>query len=479
MKPPFDSLSGRLRLFAAAMVLILLVPVLVSIGVTMHFAGQNEQLIRSADDIAALVPVVRSELYDQLQREISGLTPMGQGEHYALIERINETLARTIAATPSGQSTTNLHVATRTMRTLTGYVDQITAQMQGKTPVSENERLLSEVRAVSTLIVEQLQRYVIAQIGEMSRMNSQLGRTVRMTLLGEAMLLAVALFLGSWANRSLGRFIRRPIVQLEDFAATIASGNLSERASPPALSELRGLFQSMNIMADKLQTLLRENAREQENLKKAELRTLQAQITPHFLYNTLDAIVWLAESQKTDEVIRITRALSSFYRISLSKGHDFISMRQEIEHIQGYLTIQQIRYRDLLSYRLAVDEELHDFPILKLLLQPLVENAIYHGIKNRRSKGMLTIDGRRDGDMMAFTVRDDGLGMTPDRLHAMRKMLMERQSPDGNDSYGLYNVHQRIRLYYEQSEGLTIESVENSGTAVSFRVPLHPPANGV
>lgn len=475
------SLSGRLRIFYIVMVFILLVPVLVSIGVTTHYASQNAKLIQSAQDISTLVPIVRSDIYDELWQEVSGLTAMGDGKYYQLLDTINETLARTITAAPSAQNTTDLHVATRAMRTLTGYVDRLCAQMKTNAPVSDNEGLLYEVRGVSTLVVDLLQAYVISQIGEMTRMNNQLANTVWMTLLGEGLLLFVTLILGAKANRSLGQFVRRPIMRLENFAATIASGNLGKRADPPDLAELNGLTSSMNIMANKLQTLLLENAREQENLKKAELRTLQAQITPHFLYNTLDAIVWLAESQRTDEVIRITRALSSFYRISLSRGQDFISIRQEIEHIEGYLTIQQIRYRDLLSYHLSIDESLLDFPILKLLLQPLVENAIYHGIRNRRVMGMLTISAERSGSSISFTIQDNGLGMSGDRLSQIQQMLQGNSAPEEGDGqgYGLYNVHQRIRLYYEQSMGLTITSNEQQGTTVTFCVPLHPPAGGV
>ena len=121
------------------------------------------------------------------------------------------------------------------------------------------------------------------------------------------------------------------------------------------------------------------------------MRTLQAQITPHFLYNTLDAIVWLAEAKRTGEVIAITRALSDFFRISLSNGQDWITIAQEVEHLKGYLTIQKVRYRDILDYDIDVDTALYGSTILKLIIQPLVENAIYHGIKNRRGGGKLTI----------------------------------------------------------------------------------------
>ena len=186
------------------------------------------------------------------------------------------------------------------------------------------------------------------------------------------------------ARKSVGLAIHRPSKNWKSLPPPLAGGDLGVRAPDSQVEELRELTSSLNSMASRLQSLIDVNRREQENLKKAELRTLQAQIAPHFLYNTLDAIVWLAEAHRTDEVIHITRALSDFYRISLSQGKDWIPLSEEVKHLTGYLTIQKIRYRDILDYRIDIPESLYGEQILKLLLQPLVENAIYHGIKHRR-----------------------------------------------------------------------------------------------
>ena len=154
---------------------------------------------------------------------------------------------------------------------------------------------------------------------------------------------------------------------------------------------------SFNIMIGRIRQLLDSKVKEQETLKKAELKALQAQINPHFLYNTLDTIVWMAQANKTDQVIDIVQALSNFFRIALSKGQDWITIDQEIEHIRCYLTIQKLRYHDILDYQIEVDEDILSGTILKLTLQPLVENALYHGIKNKRSGGMIIVRARRDG----------------------------------------------------------------------------------
>ena len=225
-------------------------------------------------------------------------------------------------------------------------------------------------------------------------------------------------------------------------------------------------------MAGKLQDLIDENKREQENLKRSELRTLQAQIAPHFLYNTLDAIVWLAEADRNDEVIHITRALSDFFRISLSQGRDWIPLAEEVRHLQGYLTIQKIRYRDILDYEIDIPQSLYGYEILKLLLQPLVENAIYHGIKHRRGRGLVRVLAREENGALCASVADNGAGMSPERLEEVRCCLNSKSEPAKDQAgYGLYNVNKRIQLYYNQPEGIRIESGEN-GTTVFLRVPL-------
>ena len=204
-------------------------------------------------------------------------------------------------------------------------------------------------------------------------------------------------------------------------------------------------------------------------------RTLQAQIAPHFLYNTLDAIVWLAESGSTDEVVHITRALSDFFRISLSQGRDWIEVSEELKHLRGYLTIQKVRYRDILDYEIDVSAQAQEGLILKLLLQPLVENAIYHGIKFRRRGGKVRVLGRREGEQLYFAVIDNGPGMSEERLLAVIAGLGEE---DASTGYGLSNVDRRIRLYYGLKRGLTIHSGPD-GTRVEFTVPVRRQAGDV
>ena len=178
---------------------------------------------------------------------------------------------------------------------------------------------------------------------------------------------------------------------MEKLSTKVANGNLTARTEIPNVRELDTLAENLNTMTAQIDLLIKKNMEEQKNFQKAEMKALQAQITPHFLYNTFDTIVWLAEEEKTDEVVKITKAFSDFLRISLSRGHEWITIAQELDHIRNYLTIQKIRYADILSFKIEADESLCSSKIIKLVLQPLVENAIYHGIKNKRGRGKLSV----------------------------------------------------------------------------------------
>ena len=202
------------------------------------------------------------------------------------------------------------------------------------------------------------------------------------------------------------------------------------------------------------------------------MKALQAQITPHFLYNTLDSIIWLAEGEQYDQVISVARNFSSFFRRSLSRGKEWVSVGEEFEHVINYLTIQKIRYRDILDYSIDYDEKMADQPMLKLLLQPLVENALYHGIKNKRGRGKLSVRGWREQGYLCFQVEDDGIGLTPERLADINKQIDGRlDSSKLSDVYGLYNVNKRLALYYNFKTRLEISSRYRQGTSVFFKLP--------
>ena len=265
--------------------------------------------------------------------------------------------------------------------------------------------------------------------------------------------------------------ISKPIRYLSNITKEVAQGNLDVRAHMEHGADVKILADSLNVMIEKIQTLIDNVMLEQMRLREAELEILQMQINPHFLYNTLDTIVWLAEAGNKEAVVEMVQTLSDFFRSSLNSGKDIVSIESEIRHISSYLQIQRVRYQDILEYEISIPEEIKNCQIPKITLQPLVENALYHGIKYKRGKGKIVVTGWIQDHMCVLSVRDDGVGMTNERLHQVRGGLTTKIE-DSNDFYGLYNVNERIRLKFGGEYGLRIDSVSQEGTAVDVWLPL-------
>ncbi len=463
-----ESISARLKTSFVILISLLLIPALVSMGMMVHYARAYSSVIGRVERVSSLTPLVQTQIGDEMWYVVAGHKSFDGAAQYEMIDHVNREIdALEASADPANLK--SLIVARRTMDTLVTYIDRMGEMIRTEQPIAESEALLEEVRNVSVLVADMLDEYADAEISTAAQVSRRLQVTLKYVVALLAGLLLVTLLFSILAQRSLSRAIHKPIARLERFAGALAGGDLQARAPETRVTELHELTQSLNAMASRLQGLIDENRREQENLKKSELRALQAQINPHFLYNTLDAIVWLAEAGQTREVIHITRALSDFFRISLSQGKDFIPLSEEIKHLTGYLTIQKIRYRDILDYEIDIPEEICGARILKLLLQPLVENAIYHGIKHRRGRGMIRVSGRAEGAWLMLTVEDNGAGMTAERLAQVRAGLSAGAGM--SPGYGLYNVNKRIQLYYNQPQGVWISSDEQTGTRVTLKVP--------
>ena len=237
--------------------------------------------------------------------------------------------------------------------------------------------------------------------------------------------------------------------------------------------ELGRVAISLNHMLDDKERLNEKNLAGQKKMyeieiaeQRAQLMAYRNQINPHFLYNTLDTIVWLIEGGMTDDAVEMISSLSIFFRTSLSKGNDIIPLSEEKRHTLSYMEIQQFRYRDILEFELSIPKELDGIQVPKLSIQPLAENALYHGIKNRRGKGKITITGREEADAIVLTVSDNGQGMTPERLHEVQEAIRTGERA----GFGLAAVAERIALYYGPGYGMTISSKEGEGTTVELRL---------
>jgi Predicted signal transduction protein with a C-terminal ATPase domain len=232
--------------------------------------------------------------------------------------------------------------------------------------------------------------------------------------------------------------------------------------------EIGALNNNFDAMMSRISELMDHIKMEERAKRKAELKFLQAQINPHFLYNTLDTIIWMAESNHKD-IVPMTENLARLFRLSLSGGRDIITIREEIEHVQSYLSIQKMRYSSKMDFKIDVQEDILGLQTLKLILQPIVENAIYHGIKNMRNKGNILIKGMRVMDSVLFQVMDDGVGIESEKL----KTILTSQ-PYSKSGVGIKNVDERIKLYYGEAYGLEINSERGIGTVVDVWLPALP-----
>lgn len=466
------SILGQISDLSHRLVLMLVFPIVISLLLMLFYAAKYHSSISRMGTIAGLKSVVSQDIPGAAWNIVSGRESFEESGIYISIHSVNDTI-ESITDQTGEENRLSLIVASRTMQTLENYVDRIKENIEAEVPVVKNEEELQEVRDVAALVDSMLNEYISQEIESTAKMSVSLRLGVLLTAIFEVVIVIVSLILRNRSVKATAASVRHPIERLEEVAAKIAEGSLDERVPDTDVSELRNLTLQVNTMADRLKAMMEKSNLDAKTLRKAELRTLQAQINPHFLYNTLDAIVWKAEAGDMGEVIQLTSALSDFFRISLSSGADWIPISQEKKHIEGYLKIQQTRYRDILNYEIDIPDEIGDFFILKLLVQPLVENALYHGIKIKRGGGLIKVSAKAMDGFLEFSVQDTGCGMSPEQLKLLLEKMQKGQPSVsvGGGGFGLVNVNLRIRLYYNQTDGLKIESNEG-GTTVSFKVPL-------
>ena len=234
--------------------------------------------------------------------------------------------------------------------------------------------------------------------------------------------------------------------------------------------EIQHLGNSIQNMARQIRRLMDDIVAEHESKRKSEFDTLQSQINPHFLYNTLDIIVWMIENERQSEAVKAVTALARFFRISLSKGKSIIPVRDELEHVRNYLMIQSMRYKNKFTYSIEAGEGVEELASLKLMLQPLVENAIYHGMEFMDGDGEILIKAWREGDDLYMSVGDNGLGMTQEQVENLFAAAEHVPSRRGS-GIGVRNVNERIKLYFGKEYGLVIDSEPDEGTEITSPLP--------
>ncbi len=319
-----------------------------------------------------------------------------------------------------------------------------------------------------TLLVETyMHEYIDDEVRELARLQERLRRQNIAVFIGTAVFVAFLITFMLRYSFAVAQRITKPIGLLARKASQFGEGDFSLAPVQTACTELQTLDRGFDDMAGRINALMARQIQDQKELHRAELELLQAQINPHFLYNTLDSIAILAEMHRDEDVVTMVTSLSVFFRNSLSKGKDIITLQTEREQVQSYLNIQQVRYSDILSYEIDIPESLLGCMVPKLVLQPLVENALYHGIKYKRSPGTIHITGQDLGDRLLLRVADNGVGMDAEQVKALQAGIYE----DNHTGLGLLNVHKRIRLYCGAPYGLSFESEPGRGTTVSVLLP--------
>ena len=277
--------------------------------------------------------------------------------------------------------------------------------------------------------------------------------------------IAFFLFLLALINSYISSRITAPIEELEKSVNALEEGALDTQVYLGGSYEIQHLGRSIGDMAKRIQTLMEDIVAEHESKRKSEFDTLQSQINPHFLYNTLDIIVWMIENEKKQDAVKVVTALARFFRISLSRGKSIIPVKDELEHVRNYLMIQQMRFKNKFTYQIQADEQVLSLASLKLMLQPLVENSLIHGILPNKSKyGNLFLTVSCVMDHIRFTVLDNGLGIPAEKLPTLLRT--------DSGGYGLKNVHERLQLAYGENYGLTINSIPGESTMITFTIPL-------
>lgn len=261
--------------------------------------------------------------------------------------------------------------------------------------------------------------------------------------------------------------ITKPIEKLTKAAQKLQTGDFTVKCDVMSKDEVGTLSQVFNEMIEKISDLLERVRSEQKKKREYELAMIQEQIKPHFLYNTLDLIYVLCSTGNASEGAKTTKALADYYRTSLSNGNEIITIKEELKNIENYLYIQKERYSDIIDFKLEVDSGIYCCSILKMTLQPLVENAIYHGLKEKDDKGYIIVSGQMEEDFVRLEVLDNGVGMDENQFQT----LLQEESQNSRRHFGLRSVHERLQLYFGENYGITVQSKKNEGTKVTIRIP--------
>ncbi len=475
------SIHSRIRRLAWLSAIPVMVICAFLVGVLHYFSSRYNRIVQNITSANEYNISFENNINDSMYYIVTGtydwpdLTKAGQDKNpYTMIRDIRLTFRDLEEETDNADLRRQTEAILRLLDILQSRVDDIVANVEEGNHFDENMDMLeSNIYILTDLIQGDLEQYITAEAADMEVVRQEMSEQARNSLFAAiAVLLAYLIGMIIISNR-VSKRITQPIRELCDKSEIFAQGDFSVQMDVRnQTDEIATLGSQFNSMVGEIAQLVDDVRKEQKSLEDTELRLLQAQINPHFLYNTLDAIMWLTEAGENQQAVSMLSSLSDFFRTTLSQGRDLVTISEERTHIQSYLEIQKIRYQDILDYRIDFDEDILPAYIQKMTLQPVVENALYHGIKNKRGKGMILVGGRRDKGAVLFTVKDDGIGMTEEQLRHLRGVIAgtEKNEYKGH-GFGMANVEKRIRLKFGEGYGLTVDSVYGEGCTVEVRIP--------
>lgn len=484
------TLSKRLNLFAYVILIPFSVLILYLINALSSYGAEYNRIVKSVTTANHFNITMKEDidycLYYMVRDGLNSVEIMEANleryrydrlsDPYEKIEEAREAFDELASVTIAEGNAQRIKMIMKNLDTLERRIREVDESCTESNNYDMNmKRLDDNIYMLTDILQENIQNYIYNEAVYMETIRVQLEAQQKQAVHISILLFAAVFMAVSVSSRAMARSVSRPIEELCRTTELVAKGDFDTRASGVSGDEISVLTKSFNSMVGQIGVLVDNIKEEQRNLKDTELKLLQAQINPHFLYNTLDAIIWLAEDKQTDQVVSMVTSLSEFFRTTLSEGRDFITIKEEEAHIRSYLEIQQFRYRDILDYDIRIPEELYGYTIMKLTIQPLVENALYHGIKNKRGKGVIRVTACRLEERIEITVEDNGIGMKPEQLRELRDKISGLKKSQGG--FGLVNVQERIQLHYGEAFGLFFESEYGQGTSVKVKIPPSTLAN--
>lgn len=468
----FSSLNSRLKVFRYMIILSITTVIIFLIYNILYFNGQYKQIIQNLNLATEFNFEFRDNIDSKMYLIVIGSATFDSVKPYEDIEDAKELISG-LKDTASTKKNEKLVEGTlRLVDILRKRVKDIEEAGVYGSYDANIERLDDNIYITTELIQEKLSEYIYNEARNLEQLRLDIEARIN-KVVEASVVISISFVIIVWVSiMFFSRSIIKPINNLCDSTKQVGEGDFTTHTLDSSMEELQVLSNHFNVMVEKIESLIEDVKLEQAHLRMTELKLLQAQINPHFLYNTLDTIIWLAEGKQNEQVVEMITALSNFFRTTLSKGKDFISIKEEMSHVESYLQIQQFRYRDILEYEVKYDNEIKQYSILKLTLQPIVENALYHGIKNRRGMGKILINGYQDEDKIIILVSDNGIGMQEEEINHLRKQINRQSFEEDDKGFGLANVNERIHLNYGQDYGLEIKSEYGVGTKIKVVIPM-------